>query len=234
MLSRVLHKNNVCADDSVAESDSDTIIKRGTWESRRTILRVIAWDRALIFAEGLRGELLIVPSLGDHNVHDQGAELLINRLVELGKPFDFMEYPGRTHSLAEGKGTHDHVCSLLARNLPGACNPWTVARVRPEVVRPGIAASSRRSKDQKRAQDLTRSLCRQSDARSPSRTAIAVNNANLEGTGINADVQGRVPGPRGFQSCWAGSRREDILRNSPSAAAPDRDCLLLRDTCWER
>ncbi len=69
------------------------------------------------FAEGLRGKLLIVHSPGDDNVHYQGTELLINRLVELGKPFDFMEYPGRTHSLAEGKGTHYHVYSLLARYL---------------------------------------------------------------------------------------------------------------------
>jgi dipeptidyl-peptidase 4 len=47
----------------------------------------------------------------------QGTELLINRLVELGKPFDFMEYPDRTHSLSEGKGTHYHLYSLLARYL---------------------------------------------------------------------------------------------------------------------
>jgi len=69
------------------------------------------------FAEGLRGKLLIVHSPGDDNVHYQGTKLLINRLVELGKPFDFMEYPGRTHSLAEGKGTHYHLYSLLARYL---------------------------------------------------------------------------------------------------------------------
>ncbi len=75
------------------------------------------------FAEGLRGKLLIVHSPGDDNVHYQGTELLINRLVELGKPFDFMEYPGRTHSLAEGKGTHYHVYSLLARYLQEHVTP---------------------------------------------------------------------------------------------------------------
>ncbi|MGB0037151.1 MAG: S9 family peptidase [Candidatus Acidiferrales bacterium] len=72
---------------------------------------------AINFAEGLRGNLLIVHSPDDDNVHFQGTELLINRLVELGKPFDFMEYPGRTHSLAEGPGTHYHLYSLLARYL---------------------------------------------------------------------------------------------------------------------
>lgn len=69
------------------------------------------------FAEGLKGKLLLVHSPGDDNVHFQGTELLVNRLVELGKPFDFMEYPGRTHSLAEGPGTHFHLYSLLARYL---------------------------------------------------------------------------------------------------------------------
>ncbi len=72
---------------------------------------------AINFAEGLKGHLLIVHAPGDDNVHFQGTELLLNRLVELGKPFDFMEYPGRTHSLAEGAGTHYHLYSLLARYL---------------------------------------------------------------------------------------------------------------------
>ena len=57
------------------------------------------------FAEGLRGRLLIVHGSGDDNVHYQGTELLLNRLIELGKQFDFMEYPNRTHSLSEGTGT---------------------------------------------------------------------------------------------------------------------------------
>lgn len=72
---------------------------------------------AINYAEGLRGHLLIVHSEGDDNVHYQGTELLINRLVELGKQFDFMEYPGRTHSLSEGSGTHYHLYCLLTRYL---------------------------------------------------------------------------------------------------------------------
>jgi dipeptidyl-peptidase-4 len=75
------------------------------------------------FAEGLRGNLLIIHSPDDDNVHYQGTEFLVNRLVELGKPFDFMEYPGRTHSLAEGKATHYHVYSLLARYLKEHLQP---------------------------------------------------------------------------------------------------------------
>ena len=72
---------------------------------------------AINFAEGLRGNLLIVHGSGDDNVHLQGTELLVNRLIELGKQFDFMVYPGRTHSISEGPGTTLHVYTLLARYL---------------------------------------------------------------------------------------------------------------------
>jgi dipeptidyl-peptidase-4 len=70
---------------------------------------------AIHFAEGLRGKLLIVHGSGDDNVHFQGTERLVNRLVEVGKPFDFMEYPNRTHAIAEGRGTSLHIHSLIAR-----------------------------------------------------------------------------------------------------------------------
>jgi len=67
------------------------------------------------FASGLRGKLLIIHGTGDDNVHFQGTQRLINRLVELGKPFDFMEYPNRTHAISEGEGTSLHIYSLIAR-----------------------------------------------------------------------------------------------------------------------
>ena len=69
------------------------------------------------YAEGLSGKLLIVHGSGDDNVHFQGTELLVNRLIELGKEFDFMEYPNRTHCLCEGPGTDFHLYALLARYL---------------------------------------------------------------------------------------------------------------------
>jgi dipeptidyl-peptidase 4 len=80
------------------------------------------------FAEGLHGNLLLVHGSGDDNVHYQGTELLVNRLIELGKPFDFMTYPGRTHAIVEGSGTAFHLYCLLARYLeehlpPGAAGP---------------------------------------------------------------------------------------------------------------
>lgn len=69
------------------------------------------------FAEGLAGSLLLVHGTGDDNVHFQGTERLIDRLVALGKPFDLMVYPNRTHAISEGEGTALHVFSLLARYL---------------------------------------------------------------------------------------------------------------------
>jgi dipeptidyl-peptidase-4 len=60
---------------------------------------------AINFASGLRGHLLVMHGTGDDNVHFQGFELLVNRLIELGKRFDMRVYPGRTHGLSEGKGT---------------------------------------------------------------------------------------------------------------------------------
>jgi len=78
---------------------------------------------AINFAEGLRGPLLIVHGSGDDNVHYSGTELLMNRLIELGKPFDFMEYPNRTHAISQGKGTLLHLYSLLLRYLEGHVPP---------------------------------------------------------------------------------------------------------------
>jgi dipeptidyl-peptidase-4 len=72
---------------------------------------------AINFASGLKGHLLIVHGSGDDNVHYQGTELLVNKLIELGKPFDFMTYPDRTHGIFEGPGTTVHLYHLLARYL---------------------------------------------------------------------------------------------------------------------
>lgn len=70
---------------------------------------------AINFAEGLQGKLLLIHGSGDDNVHLQGTERLINRLIELGKPFDSMIYPNRSHSISEGTGTSAHVYKLIAR-----------------------------------------------------------------------------------------------------------------------
>jgi len=69
------------------------------------------------YAQGLKGNLLIVHGSGDDNCHFQVTELLVNRLIALGKSFDFMDYPNRTHALSEGPGSSFHLRNLLARYL---------------------------------------------------------------------------------------------------------------------
>ena len=71
----------------------------------------------ITFAGGLAGDLLIVHGSGDDNVHFQATELLVDKLIELGKKFDFMDYPNRTHAISEGSGTTAHLYQLLARYL---------------------------------------------------------------------------------------------------------------------
>lgn len=78
------------------------------------------------FAEGLKGKLLIITGSGETNTHIQIIEGLVDRLISLGKPFDYMVYPNRDHGLREGDGTVVHVrmCMLryLQSNLPAG--PW--------------------------------------------------------------------------------------------------------------
>lgn len=72
---------------------------------------------AINFADGLKGELLLVHGTGDDNVHYQGSERLLNQLISANKQVDFMAYPNRTHCICEGSGTTLNVYSLLTRYL---------------------------------------------------------------------------------------------------------------------
>ena len=69
------------------------------------------------FAEGLKGDLLIVTGTGETNTHVQIVEGLVDRLIELGKPFDYMAYPNRDHGIRKGKGTSVHLRMLMSRYL---------------------------------------------------------------------------------------------------------------------
>jgi dipeptidyl-peptidase 4 len=71
----------------------------------------------LTHAEGLKGSLLIVHGSGDDNCHSQGMEKLVNRLVELNKPFGQIAYPNRSHSINEGKSTSLHLYGSMTRFL---------------------------------------------------------------------------------------------------------------------
>ena len=69
------------------------------------------------FAEGLKGDLLIIHGTGETNTHLQITEGLVDRLIELGKQFDYMAYPNRDHGLREGRGTAIHLRMLMTRYL---------------------------------------------------------------------------------------------------------------------
>jgi len=68
-------------------------------------------------AAGLKGHLLLVHGSGDDNVHFQGSQRMLNKLIVLNKSVDFMEYPNRSHCICEGQGTTLHIYSLLTRYL---------------------------------------------------------------------------------------------------------------------
>jgi len=72
---------------------------------------------AINYADGLKGKLLIITGSGETNTHIQIIEGLVDRLIELGKPFDYMVYPNRDHGLREGSGTSVHVRMLIIRYL---------------------------------------------------------------------------------------------------------------------
>jgi dipeptidyl-peptidase-4 len=58
------------------------------------------------FAEGLKGKLMIVHGTGDDNVHFQGTQMLLNKLISLNKQFHFMEYPNRRHGVQGSDPIH--------------------------------------------------------------------------------------------------------------------------------
>ncbi len=77
----------------------------------------------ITFADRLEGNLLVVHGTGDDNVHYQGTEALINRLIAANKRFTMMAYPNRSHGIYEGRGTTLHLRTLLTEylktNMPG-------------------------------------------------------------------------------------------------------------------
>jgi len=71
----------------------------------------------ITYAEGLQGKLLVIHGTGDDNVHFQGTQRLLNRLIDLNKQFSFMEYPNRRHGIS---GLHIDTLrwSFITEHLP--------------------------------------------------------------------------------------------------------------------
>ncbi|MEM0927397.1 MAG: prolyl oligopeptidase family serine peptidase, partial [Planctomycetota bacterium] len=72
---------------------------------------------AIHFADQLEGKLMLIHGTADDNVHYQASELLVNRLVELNKQFEMFIYPGRSHSVSEGRGTAMHLRTMMTDYL---------------------------------------------------------------------------------------------------------------------
>ena len=75
------------------------------------------WQQSspITFANNLRGQLMIVHGTGDDNVHFQGTEALIDKLIAANKQFSMMAYPNRSHGIYEGPGTSRHLYGLFTK-----------------------------------------------------------------------------------------------------------------------
>jgi dipeptidyl-peptidase-4 len=74
----------------------------------------------ITYAAGLQGKLLLLHGTGDDNVHFQGTQRLINKLIQWNKQFSFMEYPNRRHGLTQADFTHRDTLrfGFFEQNLP--------------------------------------------------------------------------------------------------------------------
>jgi dipeptidyl-peptidase-4 len=76
----------------------------------------------ITYAEGLKGNLMLIHGTGDDNVHYQSCEMLVNELVRHGKVFSQISYPMRSHSINERQGTTFHLRKSMTnywlKNLP--------------------------------------------------------------------------------------------------------------------
>lgn len=84
-------------------------------ETRETNPEGYQQSAPIHFAEGLQGDLLIIHGTGELNTHVQIIEGLVDRLIELGKRFDYMSYPHRRHGIREGAGTSVHLRMHMIR-----------------------------------------------------------------------------------------------------------------------
>ncbi len=85
--------------------------------SPKSTLLYITWIDGLVGIHYVQGDLLIIHGTGETNTHLEIVEGLVDRLIELGKPFDYMAYPNRNHGVSEGKGTSFHMRLHMARYL---------------------------------------------------------------------------------------------------------------------
>ncbi len=73
----------------------------------------------LNFAADMKGRLLLMHGTADDNVHMQNSIRMVRELIDAGKDFDFMLYPGRYHGI---HGTADRV--FLYRKMTEFFDRW--------------------------------------------------------------------------------------------------------------
>jgi dipeptidyl-peptidase-4 len=66
----------------------------------------------LKYVQGLTASYLLVHGTGDDNVHPQNSMQLVDKLEGANKQFQFMVYPGRTHSISGGN-SRTHLFTML-------------------------------------------------------------------------------------------------------------------------
>ncbi len=124
---------------------------------------------AINFASGLRGNLLVMHGSGDDNVHFQGFELLVNKLISLGKQFDMRVYPARTHGIFEGRGTsvdvYTNILGYFMEHLPPVAVPATVALKRRGFLRKLIVSRGFAAYDSREAINFSGNNSTQNSAR---------------------------------------------------------------------
>jgi dipeptidyl-peptidase-4 len=64
----------------------------------------------------LSGHLLVVHGTGDDNVHFQNTEQFVNSLINAGKQFGLMIYPGKTHGIS-GTAASVHLFHLIQNHF---------------------------------------------------------------------------------------------------------------------
>ena len=60
---------------------------------------------------------------GETNTHVEIIEGLVDKLIALGKPFQYMTYPNRDHGIRKGDGTAVHLRMHMIRYLLAHLTP---------------------------------------------------------------------------------------------------------------
>ncbi|KLE35789.1 peptidase S9 [Aurantiacibacter luteus] len=81
----------------------------------------------ITFAGNLEGNLMVIHGTGDDNVHYQGTEQLIDRLIATDRDFSVMVYPNRSHGIYERENTSRHLYRTMTNYLLANLPPGGVA-----------------------------------------------------------------------------------------------------------